>query len=181
MAVRENPDKIFFNGKIVTLDPNHSILSALAVKNGKIMAVGSDEEIMTVSDKTTQLMDLKGKTMLPGFIDAHCHFGLATRSFGHYVDGRTPPNRSIPDILDRIRERASKTPKGEWIVVHMSMFGNFKLAEKRYPTREELDSVSPEHPVYCLASMHTHIANSFALESANITKETARSLHGAEI
>jgi predicted amidohydrolase YtcJ len=63
----------------------------------------------------------------------------------------------------------------------MSMFGNFKLAEKRYPTRADLDSAAPEHPVYCLASMHTRIANSYALESANITRETARNLEGAEI
>ena len=181
MAAHESPDRVFFNGKIVTLDSNNSIFSAVAVKDGEIMAVGADEEIRMMADEASRLIDLKGKTMLPGFIDAHCHLGLTSRSFRHYVDGRCPPNRSIQDILDRIHEKTAKTPKGEWIVVHMSMFGNSKLAEKRYPNRKELDSAAPEHPLYCLASMHTQIANSYALKMANVTKETARALKGVDI
>ncbi len=175
------PEFIFINGKIVTLDPNNRITSGVAIGEGEIIAVGSDTEIKKLSNSETQLMDLKGKTMLPGFIDSHCHLGLASRSFYYYVDGRCPPNKSVGDMLERIRQRVRETPKGNWIIVHCSMFGNLKLAEKRYPTKKELDSVAPENPVLLLSSMHTHIVNSKALELIGITPKSAKLPPGAKI
>ncbi len=134
-----------------------------------------------LSNSETQLVDLKGKAMLPGFIDSHCHLGLASRSFYYYVDGRCPPNKSVGDMLDRIRQRVRETPKGNWIIVHCSMFGNLKLAEKRYPTRNELDSVAPENPVLLLSSMHTQIVNSKALELLSISPKSAKVPSGGKI
>jgi len=157
------------------LDSNDTIASAVAIRDGRIIAVGSEEEVKRISDDATQLIDLRGKTMLPGLIDSHCHLGLATRSFRYYVDGRCPPNRSTADMLERIRQRVRETRKGEWITVHCSMFGNLKLAEKRYPTKAELDSVAPDNPVVLLSSMHTCIVNTCALELAHITKESIAS------
>jgi len=181
MMEQKKADVIFFNGKIVTLDARDTIASAVAVTDGRILAVGSDEEIKETSDSETRLVDLGGKTMLPGLIDCHCHLWVSTRSFRYYVDGRCPPNKSVRDILERIRQRTKETPKGTWIAVHASMFGNLKLAEKRYPTKEELDSVAPEHPVVLLSSLHTYIVNSRALELARITKNTAELPGGGTI
>lgn len=172
MAGSETADKLFLNGKVVTLDENSSIVSAMAVKGGRILATGSDEEMKGLSDDGTEMIDLKGKTMLPGFVDSHCHLGLATRSMIHWVDGHCPPNKSIAEVLERIRERTTQTPKGEPIFIHGSMFGNYKFAEKRYPTKEELDSVAPDHPAVFIASMHQTVANSRAMEMARITDQT---------
>jgi hypothetical protein len=181
MVSHENAAVVFFNGKIVTLDSNDTIATAVAIKNGRILMIGSDDEAKRVSNSATDLIDLRGKTVLPGFIDSHCHLGLATLSFRYYVDGRCPPNKAIADILERIRQRVRETPKGEWIIVHGSMFGNYKLAEKRYPTREELDSVAPENPVVFLASLHTSIVNTYVLKSAHIAKKSPELPEGGEI
>ena len=165
-------DTAFFNGKIITVDPDDRIVSALGVAGERIGAVGSREEIGEHCDSQTRFVDLKGKTVIPGLIDSHCHLGLTSRSFLHYVDGRCPPNRSISDVLERIREKTKQTPAGELITVHFSMFSDCKLLEKRYPHKEELDSVAPHHPVVILASMHTSIVNSCALRSINVTTQT---------
>jgi predicted amidohydrolase YtcJ len=173
MRPNKKADTVFFNGKIVTLDSNDTIAKAVAVKDGRILAVGSDEEVKKAADSTTSLIDLGGKTMLPGFIDSHTHLGPASLNFRYNVDGRCPPNKSVSDILERIRQRVKETPKGEWIVTTMSMFADLKLTEKRFPTKDELDIVAPEHPVLILASLHTQVVNTYGLKLANITKETS--------
>jgi predicted amidohydrolase YtcJ len=172
MTAREKPDVILWNGKVVTLDSADTLAAAVALKNGRIVAVGDNEEIKKDAGPAVQLIDLKGKTVLPGFIDSHTHLGPSAISFRYYVDGRCPPNESVADILERIRDRARNSPKGEWIISNMNVFTDRKLAEKRYPTKEELDSVAPHHPVLLLASAHTQIVNTRALELAAIGKNS---------
>ena len=174
MPREERLDWVFFNGKIITLDAEDTIGQAVAIKNNRIVAVakGPGEEEKWISVNGVRRFDLRGKTLLPGLIDPHTHLGMATLSFRYYVDGRCPPNRSIHDILERIRQRTQETPKGGWIIVHASMFGDQKLREKRYPTKEELDRVAPEHPVALLSSVHARIVNTCALRSAGITGTT---------
>lgn len=172
MISKEIADTIFFNGKIVTLDSNDTIVSAVAVKNGRILGVGSEEKVKRISNSESMFIDLKGRTMLPGFIDSHTHLAWSTLVFRNFVDGRCPPNRSISDILERIRQRAREIPKGEWIPVQGSFFANFKLTEKRLPTKEDLDRVAPEHPVVYVNTVHSAILNTYALKSANITRDT---------
>jgi predicted amidohydrolase YtcJ len=167
-----NEETGFFNGKIVTLDSNDTIAKAVMIKNGRILCVGSDEEVRRAASETATKMDLKGKTMLPGFIDSHCHLAKAARSYAHYLDGRCPPNKSISDILERIEKRTKEIPKDQWVIVHGSFFGYKKLKEKRYPTKEELDSVAPKHPVLIINSRHSFILNTPALKIKNITKDS---------
>ncbi len=167
---RQRPDLILWNGKVVTLDPRDTVADAVAVKDGRILAVGDNDRIKKNAGPEVPSIDLQGKTVLPGFIDAHTHAGPSAVSFRYYVDGRCPPNRSVADILERIRERAAKSPRGEWIISNMNVFTDRKLAEKRFPTKEELDSVAPQNPVLLLASAHTQIVNTRALELAGITK-----------
>jgi predicted amidohydrolase YtcJ len=170
--VGEKADVIFFNGKIVTLDSDDTIATAVAIKNGQILAVTSGEEVTRTRSPATKLIDLKGKTMLPGLIDSHTHLSWATLVFQGFVDGRCPPNKSIADILERIREKVRETPKGDWIPVQGSFFANHKLAEKRLPTKEDLDLVAPEHPVVYVNTVHAAIVNTCALRAANITRQT---------
>jgi len=165
-------DLILINGKIVTVDSHGTIAEAVAVKFGRILAVGSNEDIKLLMGEGTEVLDLEGRTVLPGFIDSHCHF----TSFGiqrimaidcSYESGV----RCIRDVQDRIRGKAKITPKGEWI--NVVQVDDSKLVEKRFPTRWELDEAAPDHSV-CLATVggHFYIFNSKAFELAGITKGT---------
>ncbi len=175
---REKVDVVFCNGKVITLDSEDRVCSAVAVGNGRILHVGFDEEIRRTAEPGTKVIDLAQKTMLPGFIDPHTHLGPATKSFHNYVDGRCPPNKTIDDILNKIREKVSITPDGEWIVVNASIMGDQKIREKRYPNKDELDSVAPYHPVVIFGTVHTRIVNTCALRKAQINKETPNPIGG---
>lgn len=158
------PDLVLINGKIITLDNKTTIAEALAVYEGKILLVGSSREINQLVDAKTPCIDLKGKSVLPGFIDAHTHVdlvGIMTSEL--VVDCHIPPLGSVSDILDKIRERTLTTPKGELII------GQGRWAQP-YPTKKQLDQVAPNHPVLIKNTMHSYYLNSLALNRFNITK-----------
>jgi predicted amidohydrolase YtcJ len=158
-------DLILHNGKVVTVDPQFSIRQAVAIRGGKITAVGTDAAVLKERGAATRVVDLKGKTVLPGLIDSHVHALEAGLS-----EYRTPlpPLDSIAAIQAYIREKAKNTPKGEWIVVPRTF--PTRIAEMQMPTRETLD-VAPEHPVMFDAS-YVVIANSLALKVSGITRDT---------
>ncbi|MEX2261484.1 MAG: amidohydrolase [Bryobacteraceae bacterium] len=159
-------DLILHNGKIVTVDARFSIREAVAVKDGKIAAVGTSREILNAERGAgTQVIDLQGKTVLPGLIDSHVHALSAGLS-----EFRQPlaPLGSFAQVQAFIRAQAAKTPKGQWIVVPRTF--PTRLAEMRMPTREVLD-VATEHPVLFDAS-YSVVVNSFALKMSGIGRET---------
>ncbi len=158
-------ESAFINGIILT--PSGKA-EALAVCGGRILKIGTNEEIRSLVGPKTRVIDLKGKTVLPGLIDAHVHlsgYGLALSQ----LDLRG--TRSIEELKKAVKEKALSLRKGEWILGRGWDQELFK--EKRYPTRWDLDEVSPENPVF-LRRVCGHIAvvNSKALEIASITKET---------
>lgn len=163
-------DTVLLNGNVITVDEKNPTAEAIAVKGDKILHVGSNDEVRGCAGSRTRVMDVKGKTVLPGFIEPHTHF----MSFGsrlRMVNVRTPPNRTISDVLERIKERARKTAKGEWI--QAQGYEHTAIEEKRWPTRAELDSAAPEHPlVITYRSSHVWMANSKALQLAGIDKHT---------
>ena len=173
-------DLVIINGKIITVDQDFSIKQAVVVKDGKIVAAGSNNEVKPFITSGTRLLDLKGKTILPGINDSHCHPG----SFGAYrppmaLDVGQSAAGSIREIAALIADRAENLPPGAWIIGRGWDLGN--LAENRddpdrWPTREDLDPVSPHHPV-ALVDFSGHImwANSLALAKAGITD------HGPEV
>lgn len=138
----ENADQIFYNGKIVTVDKAFTIAEALAVKDGKILAVGTDEQVLKLRGSTSVVNDLEGKMLLPGLIDTHQHtLSAATSEFEHPI----PAIKTVADIIDYVKLRAKVTPKGEWIWVR-DVFPT-RLKEHRFPAKAELDSASSDHPV----------------------------------
>ncbi len=158
------PDMVLLGGKVATLDGSDRIAEAIAIRDGIIQRVGATEEIRALAGPQTTVLDLRGKTVIPGLIDSHCHLTSSARSASRYVDARVPPNRSIQDVLHGIAERARITPPGEWIIAHGCQFGSRKFIEQRYPTRAELDDVTREHPVLVLDARHVYRLNTLGCD-----------------
>ena len=163
-------DLILFNGKVVTVDKDGSEAEAVAVKDGKIIKIGKSSEVMQLTREGTVKIDLKGKLLLPGFIDTHEHCirkGLQM----DWVNCRTPPMKSLEDVVKALREKAMSKPKGEWVVG--SWFDESQWGDKRFPNKYDLDRASTDHPIYLgRAGGHNSVANSLALEMAGISKDT---------
>lgn len=171
------PDLIIINGNVITVDKNFSIAQAVAVKNGRIMAVGKADDINTLVGKGTKIIDLKGSTLLPGINDTHCHISdWALSRPPLALDVRFPIVKSIADIVNMVAVKAKETKPGEWIQGEGWDEGYLEecLADHdRKPTKEDLDNVAPNNPVVLIEySGHRSWTNSKALESAGITKNT---------
>ena len=163
-------DLVLLNGKIITVDPNDRIVEAVAIRGNKIEAVGSSEEVRNFVDSNTKVIDLNGMTVMPGIIDSHTHPSNIAARFLE-VDCRAPPIKKISEILELIRDRATKVSPGEW--VRGANFNDSKLEEKRHITRWELDEVAPYNPVFIISDTgHQALANRLALEIASIDKNT---------
>ncbi len=157
---------ILHNGRIVTLDPANSIAQAIAFKDGRITAVGASRDVLAAErGAATRVIDLHGKTVLPGLADAHVHaLGAGLSEFR----AKLPPLDSIVDIQAYIRQRAKVTPKGEWIIVPRTLPP--RLKEMRFPTRDDLD-VDQDHPV-AFDGSYVWSANTMALRMSGITRDT---------
>ena len=165
-AAYAEPDLILHNGKVVTADAKFSIQQAVAVEAGRISAVGTNAEMLKLRGAKTRLIDLQGKTVLPGLIDSHVHaLGAGLSEYR----GEIPPLDSFAAVQSFIRVQAAKTPKGEWIQVPRTF--PTRLKEMSMPTREVLDVASPDHPVMFDAS-YLWVLNSAGLKKSGITRGT---------
>jgi len=157
---------IVHNGKVVTLDAKSTVAEAVAVRDGKILAVGTNAEILKLKGDKTRIIDAGGKTVLPGLYDSHVHpTGVAVGEVGDPV----PLLRSIVEVLDYIKKRTADTPEGNWIVIRYAF--PTRLKEARFPTKAELDEAAPKHPVLYHAGP-AGVANSVALKLSGVTKDT---------
>ena len=172
------PDTILFNGKVVTVDDHFSIAEAVAVKGDRIVAVGSNSNLKKLKGTRTEMVDLKGKTVIPGFNEGHLHM-MSTGQGLMKVNLQDRRVRTISNLIQAVEDRVRTTPRGQW--VEGWGWDQSKLQENRFPTRWDLDRVSPEHPVYLTRTcFHIAVANSKALEMAGITKDTPQP-EGGEI
>lgn len=148
----------------------YRIAEGVAVAGERILAVGDQDEVMSYRGPGTEVVDLKGRAVLPGLIDSHCHIvGLGLARTG--IDLNYPRARSIADICRLVAERAAAQPPGTWI--RGRGYDHLRLEERRHPTRWDLDPVSGDHPVVLVRSCgHISVANSEALRRAGITRET---------
>ncbi|MFI9237226.1 amidohydrolase [Streptomyces sp. NPDC053079] len=170
-------DLVFVGGSVLTVDSRFTTASALAVTDGLISAVGERAEVMAHAGPGTRVVDLKGGTLLPGINDAHLHgcaLGLIRPPLS--VDVAHPAVRSIADVAEAVGKAAARTPAGEWITGHGWDAGY--LAEcvadpSRLPTRQDLDAVSPDHPVLLYsATGHSTWVNSAALARSGVDRDT---------
>lgn len=159
-------DLILHNGRIVTADARFTIVQAIAIKGGKIVRTGTSSGIIgSEKGPHTKVVDLAGKMVLPGLMDAHVHaIGAGLSEF----KSKLPPLDSIADIQSYIREKAKTTPAGEWIVVPRTLPP--RLKEQRFPTRADLDVVTT-HPV-AFDGSYVWSANTMGLKISGITRNT---------
>ena len=161
-----SPDLVLVGGRILTMDSRSSVAEALAVRDGKILAVGSDAAVRPMAGPQTRVIDLAGKSVVPGLIDTHAHFGAA--GLGDYVVNLGPA-KSVAGALELLKAFVARKKPGEWIITG-GWHPPSQLAEKRYLTRQEIDSVAPNNPVYLRTVGHFAMANSLALQKAGIDK-----------
>ena len=160
----ELPDLIVHHGKLVTVDERFSIAEALAVKGDRIQAVGPNETILKLAGPQTKLVDLKGRTLIPGLCDSHVHApGAAMYEFDHPI----PEMDTVGDVLKYIAARAETLDDGDWIVVSQVFIT--RLRDQRYPNRRELDAAAPKNPVIFSTGPDCS-CNSLALELSGIDR-----------
>ncbi len=164
-ARSEEAELILRNGKVVTVDEDFSIAQALAIQGGRLIRVGTEDEVMATRGPKTRIVDLGGRTVLPGLIDSHTHpTGACMTEFDHPI----PEMETIADVLEYIGHRAEELGEGKWVVVRQVFIT--RLKEQRYPTREELDRVAPKNPVLFSTGPDASI-NSLALQLSGIDKD----------
>jgi predicted amidohydrolase YtcJ len=166
-------DLILHHGKIVTVDSRFSIQQAVAIRDGRVLQVGKDSAILKLKGARTELVDLKGRMVLPGLMDSHTHpTGASMTEFDHPI----PDMESIRDVLDYISGRAKVVKPGDWIVLQQVFIT--RLREQRYPTRAELDAAAPEHPVVFRTGPDASL-NGLALKLSGIDRDFKVSDGGA--
>ncbi len=174
-------DLILYNGNIITLDDRAPNVQALAAGSGKILAIGSDEEIKSMAHAETRMIDLEGKTAIPGLIEGHAHF----MSFGYSkMKLRLNETRNWSEIVTLVREAADSAEPGEWILGrgwHQEKWDDVPAANvSGYPVHDLLSKAAPKNPVFLThASGHGIIANRYAMELAGITNTTPDPSGGA--
>jgi predicted amidohydrolase YtcJ len=165
------PDLVLVNANAITMDPAYPAASLVAIQGDRIAAVSSEENLEQLRGQGTQIIDCAGKTILPGFVDAHCHVHAYAESLISLNLSPRKGIRSILDIQNRIRDFCKDRPPGTW--VRGKGYNEFYLSEGRHPDRRDLDAAAPLHPVKLThRSGHAHVLNSLALEMVGITVET---------
>ena len=157
-----SPSHIFHHGKILTVDPQFHIVEAMAIRDGRILATGTNADIVKLAAAQTQQVDLGGKTVVPGLIDSHVHAPAASM---YEFEQPVPDMESIDDVLAYFRDRAAKTSPGQWVT--LSQVFITRLREQRYPTRAELDGAAPKNPVAFRTGPDASL-NSMALAKSGI-------------
>lgn len=165
-------DLIVHRAHVVTVDPKFSAAEAVAVRGGRVVAVGSDADVLKLKGPQTRVIDAGGKTVLPGLIDSHVHpLGAALSE----ASGPIPVLKSVAEVLDHVRKQAEQTPEGRWIVIRYAF--PTRLKEARFPTKAELDAAAPRHPVLYHAGP-AGVCNTAALVASGVTKDTPDPLPG---
>jgi predicted amidohydrolase YtcJ len=144
-AFAQQPDTILVNGRILTVDSRFSTREALAIRDGKIASLGTSAEVRKLAGPRTRVIDLQGRTVIPGLIDSHMHAIRAGQTFATEVNWAGA--RSLQDALTRIRDAAATRPPGSWLIV-AGGWNERQFSERRRPTQAELQAAAPQHPVY---------------------------------
>jgi len=163
------PDTILINGKILTVDAAFSTQEALAIHDGRIAAVGSTAAVRAQATPSTRIIDLGGRTVIPGLIDSHMHAIRAALSFSTEVNWIG--TRSMQEAMERIRTAAASRPAGSWLIVAGGWTAD-QFAEHRRPTQAELQQAAPDHPVYVQLGYGWAMLTPLAYRTLGITEES---------
>ncbi len=164
-------DLVIVNARVVTMDEDTPRAEAIAIRDDRITAIGADDMIRALVTDETQVIDARGRVVLPGFIDAHIHPSPTFDELSPFGTVACGPEdvSSIEELVERLRRKAEHTPAGDW--VRGRGYEDTKLG--RHPTRADLDLASTSHPVYIVhSSGHVAVANSYALALAGVDRET---------
>jgi predicted amidohydrolase YtcJ len=165
------PDLILVNGTIITIDARDRIAEAVAIQGDRIIAVGDTTDIDSLSGSNTRRIDLGGRTVTPGLLDAHAHFSPSQFNRPDILDLSYPRVKSIQDVQEAIAELAKEVPAGQWI--QGRSWDEGKFTEHRLITAWDLDKIAPDHPVWLSHTTgHYGVANHAALRLAKIHSET---------
>ena len=163
------PDVVLHNGAITTLDRAHPTATAVAVEDGRFVAVGRDADVVPLARAGTRIVDLKGRAALPGLIDNHLHIIRGGLNFN--LELRWDGVRSLAEAMAMLKRQVAVTPPPQWVRV-VGGFTEHQFAEKRLPTIEELNTIAPDTPVFLLHLYDRAILNGAALRAVGYTKDT---------
>ncbi|MDB5985930.1 MAG: Amidohydrolase 3, partial [Nevskia sp.] len=169
-------DLIVRNAKITTLDRQRPQASALAVREGKLVAVGDDADVMRLADDQTRIVDAKQRRLIPGLIDSHLH--VIRGGLNYNLELRWDGMPSLADAMRQLKEQVARTPSPQWVRV-VGGFSDQQFAEKRLPTLDELNAVAPDTPVFILHLYDRALLNRAALRAAGYTRDTPNPPGGA--
>lgn len=166
---QDAPELILFNGRFTTLDKSQPTATAVAIRDGRFTGVGSDSEINQLKTDSTRMVDLKGRSVLPGLIDNHLHIIRGGLNFN--MELRWDGVRSLATAMEMLKAQVAVTPPPQWVRV-VGGFTEHQFDEKRLPTIEELNAVAPDTPVFMLHLYDRAMLNGAALRVVGYTKDT---------
>jgi len=164
------PDKIFHGGPVLTVNGADDVVQALAIRDGVITAVGTAQEIMVLKGPRTEMIDLQGKTLLPGFVAAHEHPSI-TAMFNGAINLSGFQYKTNAEVWAALRSEVAKVPKGQWI--YAGGLDAILTPDLKFPHRKALDAIAPDNPLVLVSqTLHSFWANTQAFEAAGITRDT---------
>lgn len=170
-------DLIVHNGKIATLDPQHPTVSAAAIKDGRFITIGNDEDVLKLRSAKSRVINLRGHTAIPGLNDSHLH--LIRGGLNYNMQLRWDGVPSLADAMRMLKEQAARTPAPQWVRV-VGGWTEFQFAERRMPTLDEINAISDDTLIFILHHYDRALLNRAALRAVGYTKDTSE-LPGCEI
>src|SRR4029077_5160954 len=168
-------DLILRNGQFTTLDRSNPQADAVAIKDGRFIAVGLERDVMVLAGSGSKVIDLKGRRAVPGLIDSHMH--IIRGGLNYNMELRWDGVRSLADAMRMLKERVARTPAPQWVRV-VGGFSAHQFSEKRLPTLEEINEIAPDTPVFLLHLYDRALLNGAALRACGYTKDTPEPLGG---
>ncbi|ONF97300.1 amidohydrolase [Sphingomonas jeddahensis] len=169
LAMQTQPDLIITNAKVTTLDRSNPVAQAVAIRDGKFLAVGSEAEVRAATRGNPQMIDAKGHRLIPGLIDSHIH--VIRGGLNYNMELRWEGVPSLADAMAMLKKQAENTPPPQWVRV-VGGFTEHQFAEKRLPTLEEINAAAPDTPVFILHLYDRALLNAAALRAVGYTKDT---------
>ena len=170
-AASAQADLILTNGKIATMAKEGEFVQALAVKDGKVLATGSNAQVLKLRRASTQVIDAHGRTVIPGLNDSHLH--VIREGLNYNMELRWDGVTSLKRALEMLKEQAARTPEGEWVKV-VGGWNEWQFEEKRLPTLEEINAAVPDKPVFILYLYGLGFLNRKGIETVTRRIKTAR-------